>query len=375
MKICLLTSSYPTHPQNDLSGAFARHFAIELLKQDHQVTVITQQTTDYFLPDKNINVIRFPWKGKSQPASTFKLYSLKGLINTFSLIKNGTKALNNLLTNENFDIILALWTVPAGLWCFLSKRKKTPYAIWSLGSDIWVYGRNPLTKWLIKLIIKKSNFTFADGIGLCQEIKKISGKKCFFMPTTRTLPKPAKNKINFPKNKINFIFIGRYHKTKGPDILIKAISLLPKNISKKAFFHFFGTGEMKDQLKNDLIKLKIKNAKINSSINSQEVANLMKQADFIIIPSRFDSIPIVFSEALQSNLPMVVTNVGDTGNLVKKYNIGLVCEKENPQALTDIISKAVIKNKNIFLKNIKTVKQIFNNKISVENFIKKISKN
>lgn len=373
MKICILTSSYPSHPQNDLSGAFARHFAIELLKQNHQVTIITQQTTTNFVSDKNINVIRFLWTGKSQQASTIKPYSLKGLINTFSLIKNGTKALNNLLTNENFDIILALWTVPAGLWCLLSsKRKKTPYAIWSLGSDIWVYGRNPLTKWLIKLIIKKSNLIFADGIGLCQEIKKISGKKCFFMPTTRTLPKPIKSKINFSKDKINFIFIGRYHKTKGPDVLIKAISLLPKNISKKTFFHFFGTGEMKDQLKNDLTRFKIKNAKINNTINSQEVANFMEQADFLIIPSRFDSIPVVFSEALQSNLPMVVTDVGDTGNLVKKYNIGYVCEKENPKSLAKIISKATTVDKNIFKKNIHNISKIFDNQTSVKTFIQKI---
>jgi len=375
MKICILTSSYPSHPQNDLSGAFVRQFALELIKQSYKVTVLTQQKPGPTQDDKNINIIRFPWLGYNKQVSSLKIYKPLDLIITLSLIINGTKSLNKLLKNNSFDVVLALWTVPAGIWAYLAARKnKIPYIIWSLGSDIWTYGRNRYTQWLIKLIIKKSSLTFADGFGLCKEIKNITNKKCDFLPTTRTLPTPKKNKQIFPKNKVNFLFIGRYHSTKGPDILIDAISLLSKDIKEKTFFHFYGSGEMENYLKQKKIELKIKNLQINGNANSQEVSNLMYQADYLIIPSRFDSIPVVFSEAIQLNLPMIVTNVGDTGSLVKKYNIGLVCEKENPQALTDIISKALIKNKNIFLKNIKTVSKIFNNEKSVKKFIKKISK-
>lgn len=375
MKICILTSSYPTHPKNDLAGTFARNFAIELVNQKHNVTVLTQQvnnTENNF--DTNIELVRFSWLGEKKQASTLKIYNPKDLLAIFSLIINGTKILKQLLSKNDYDIILALWTVPAGLWAYLAtKKNKKPYIIWSLGSDIWTYGRSKYTSWIIKKIIKKSLLTFADGFELCKEIKKISGKNCDFLPTTRVLPKPYNIKYKFLKNKINFLFIGRYHKTKGPDILIKAISLLPKNIKKQSFFNFYGTGEMEDFLKQEIVKLNIKNVKINGSIDSQKVSNLMSQVDYLIIPSRFDSIPVVFSEALQSNLPIIATDTGDTGNLIKKFNIGLVCKKENPKDLSKTITKIIKIDRKKFLKNIKIATKIFNNKESVKTFIKKVN--
>ena len=98
MKICILTSSYPSHPQNDLSGAFVRQFALELIRQNHKVTLLTQQNPGPIQNDENINIIHFPWLGYNKQVSSLKIYKPLDLIITLSLMINGTKSLNKLLT-------------------------------------------------------------------------------------------------------------------------------------------------------------------------------------------------------------------------------------------------------------------------------------
>jgi len=61
--------------------------------------------------------------------------------------------------------------------------------------------------------------------------------------------------------------------------------------------------------------------------------DLYSRTDCVIIPSRSESIPVVLSEALQFNKPMIVTDVGDMGMLGRRYGIARVVEKENADAL------------------------------------------
>jgi len=47
----------------------------------------------------------------------------------------------------------------------------------------------------------------------------------------------------------------------------------------------------------------------------------MARCDCLVVPSRNESIPIVFSEALQAALPMLVTDVGDMGELARRHGL------------------------------------------------------
>ena len=55
------------------------------------------------------------------------------------------------------------------------------------------------------------------------------------------------------------------------------------------------------------------NTFVNSYLDGNKAFAYMSKSDFIVIPSRIESIPIVLSDALQSNKPIILTNVGDIG--------------------------------------------------------------
>ena len=55
---------------------------------------------------------------------------------------------------------------------------------------------------------------------------------------------------------------------------------------------------------------------------------MLRRARGLIIPSRIESVPLILSDGLQMELPIMVTDVGDMGVLVRRYAAGLVCRPE-----------------------------------------------
>ena len=84
----------------------------------------------------------------------------------------------------------------------------------------------------LKKIFNNAHNLFADGCQLALDVEKISKNKCRFLASSRVLPKPEAE-ITLDKNKTNFLFIGRYHKNKGADVLIEAIKLIPRELLKR----------------------------------------------------------------------------------------------------------------------------------------------
>ena len=377
MKVCILTSSYPTHSKSSgVTAGFARDLALELVNNGCEVIVITPQKAktigdEYKINDPKIKVIVFKWLFAQDDLSILRFSSLKDIARIVSINLVGQYQLFKVLMKEKIDFMLAMWAVPYGLWALIANVfTKVPYVVWCLGSDIWIYGRNNKTKWLIRTILRRARLAYADGEGLRVEVQNISGRDCRFLPTSRKLDTTDVNTENpFNNGKKNFVFIGRYHNSKGADVLVDAINLIPRAQQVDLNFELYGNGEDEQILKNKVKDYGLNNVCINGFAETKKVAGLMKHAHFIIIPSRFDSIPMTFSEALQCKTPMITSNVGDLGLLVEKYRIGFVFEKENAQQLADLILKASQQDKNKFNEGLDTALEIFDVKKAANKLI------
>jgi len=51
------------------------------------------------------------------------------------------------------------------------------------------------------------------------------------------------------------------------------------------------------------------------------VASYLSSCDCLVVPSRSESLPVVFAEAVQAGIPLLVTDVGDMGRLARKHNL------------------------------------------------------
>ena len=375
-KICIITSSFPINEKDSSNaGVFVKDFSSLLSLEGYDVSVLTPKKTNSTDDFESIKVHFFPWIGgesglsslnPKNPIHFFRLVSavFSGLVSTISFIKK-----------NQTDVCFAMWAVPSGIFALAAKIfLNKPYFVWALGSDIWNIQDYPLGNFILKKILKNSQKLFADGFKLAQSVEKISHKKCEFLASSRLLENINKQPeyTKFDPTKKNFMYLGRYHPNKGIDLLIEAIHILNSEYKKKTLFHIFGGGPLKNKIKHMVNKLDLKNfVFINDYLASDKVFSYMSKTDFVIIPSRIESIPLVLSDALQSNRPTITTNVGDMGTLVQKYKVGIIVEP-TAESIAEGIQTAVESEHKIesFREGMAEFRKLLDLKQSVKSFKK-----
>lgn len=375
MRFCIATSSYPSQTENSFAGVFARDFAKQLVQRGNEVSVFTQDTGNPPLQEDGIEVVTFPWPGRTTPLASLRPYHPLDLLNIFLILQRGKRQLLQHCLQKKVELVLALWTLPAGHWGMeVQKHLGVPLAVWSLGSDIWIYGRLPLFKLWVRKILNRCTYRFADGFSLAEEVSTLSGRSCSFLPTTRILPKRGLPKLSFDPNKIHYLFIGRYHKHKGPDLLLEAIHLIDVEILSTMQFHFFGAGPLERDLKRRVFEYGLKDhVTIQGPVDQSMMAALLQQCHSLIIPSRIESIPVVLSDALQLDCRLIVTDVGDMGSLVRSYRAGVVVNQGSPEKLKEAILEQLKKKEDKFQEGRRKLYTLFDLKESVGHFLKTVA--
>ncbi len=341
MTILIITSSYPALYRESFEGAFIEALAEALTLEGCRVHIVTQCTgASAYNDPPDVRVHRFPWLGAGRPLSGLTLSRDTGKI--FSYFWTGYDQLNRLAMTEPIDVTLCAWTLPSGLFGWhLKRRYGIPYLTWSLGSDIWKYAPHLVTRRLLGAIFDHALINYADGYDLIAQIKTISNAPISFLSSTRCLPPAKPRETTRVEGRTHFLFVGRYHPNKGPDILLEAIKLLTARTRENMFFHFFGSGDMHAQLQTEVHTQALTDCvKINGPLSAPDLSAELEIADYLIIPSRRDSIPVVLSDALQKECSLIVSRVGDMGRVVSEYSAGYIAISESPADLARVIELA-----------------------------------
>ncbi len=64
--------------------------------------------------------------------------------------------------------------------------------------------------------------------------------------------------------------------------------------------------------------------RIGGYLDKNEAASLIGWADYLLLPSRIESIPVIFSDAMQLGTPVVATPVGDLASLHERFEFGVL---------------------------------------------------
>lgn len=335
-KICIVTSSYPTE-EYPMSGAMIPYYAEAFQKKGLEVHVFFPDKNQHPLPAQGVRLHPFRI---GQPVSFVfahvnPLHPAQ-LIQAVRTVTGGREALLKYCLENKIDHCLACWAIPAGFWCsYVKQRAGIPFSVWSLGSDIHTWSHYPLIRQVIISVLKNADLLFADGMSLADEMRKLSGKKSEFLPTTTGLTKRMKpQKRILEKGKFRFLYSGRWEKVKGTDVLIRAIALFLKTHS--AEFHLLGSGGLHKKLTHDIMNHEgSTHVHIHGVVPRNKLEQLMSEADCLVIPSRNESIPYVLSEGAKKGLPLIVTDVGDMGKLLRSYpDAGIVVPAGSPEKLS-----------------------------------------
>ena len=313
------------------AGVFVWAVTEALAAQGHSVWVFT--------PDKgepmqgfSVPIETFQWAGDEKVLTRLSPRRPPELYRLGRLMLNGRWSLARLVRRVRAQTVLAMWAIPSGFWALGSG---VPFAVWALGSDIWGVGRYPLGKQIVQRVLQSAVHVFADGHNLIREISAMTGLHAEFLASARRLPVDSTPPASLPVGGPHFLFIGRWDRAKGPDVLLEAMALVRRRLPD-ARLHLFGGGEMGQWIHQRTSQPDLSGVvKLYGYANPSTATAYLKACDALVIPSRIESIPVIFSDALACSCPIVSTAVGDLGELISDTEVGMLCPPEDPQAMAD----------------------------------------
>ena len=353
MKILMLTWEYPPR----VVGGIARvvyDLSKTLLKDGHDVTVVTYREGDapYFEDDKGVKVYR---------VDNYMINPNNFIDWIMQLNFNLIAKANEIIAKEgNFDVIHAHdWLV-----AYAAKTLKNSYNIPIVATiHATESGRNSGihdetqryindTEWMLTYeaseVIVNSNF-------MKNELQRLFGlpyEKINVVPNgvNLNLFNGIERDYNFRRkyamdNEKIILFLGRLVYEKGVQHLIAAMPKILNGYHDSKLI-ICGKGGMLDELKAEAERLGIsQKVYFAGYMQGKDVQRMYKAADIAVFPSTYEPFGIVALEAMLSENPIVVSDVGGLNEIVQHKENGMKSYAGNPNSIADSILELLYDHK------------------------------
>ena len=331
LKLAVITNRYP-QDEADVASPFVHHFCRALVAHHVQLSVLAPAyPTDR--AERDPWVRRFHWTrsdrvfGQLSPVWPPDLFRI---VWGWSL---GLRATRRFLAEVRPDFALALWALPSGAWLARYARQLgLPYAVWCLGSDIQLWGRRPFVRSLVADVLGEAALVYADGYALAEETAELAGRACRFLPSLRPLRRAASAVDAQEPIRPYMLYYGRLSRDKGVDVLLDAAAqLLPAwNTGLVLCGPADASLDVPEQVASRGLESR---CTVLPTQRPELLAELIRGARAVVIPSRRDSIPLVLGESVQLGTPVLCSDLPDLCAVLSRYHVGDVFSAGQPAAL------------------------------------------
>ena len=152
------------------------------------------------------------------------------------------------------------------------------------------------------------------------------------LPDLPTNPLSLPSPIAVSSGRINLLFVGRFDRQKGLDILLEAFALAQKT-NPEIHLHVVGANV---QDSADVTAATLTGITFHSWVPADRIADFYRFADMVVMPSRWEGLPMVLIEALRAGTPILLSNASGMAKLIEDGHSGLVVRPE-PAALARTI--------------------------------------
>ncbi len=136
-------------------------------------------------------------------------------------------------------------------------------------------------------------------------------------------------------------YIGRMSQEKGILNLVKAIPLIQSQLSQVEFL-LVGDGPLFNQVKDELRGfISEGQVKIFRWITHHEIPGYLNEMKLLVLPSYYEGMPTIVSEAMACGTPVVAPPVGAIPDRIKDSETGFIMEDNSPQCIAENIIRAL----------------------------------
>jgi glycosyltransferase involved in cell wall biosynthesis len=346
----LVTTSFPISNDgseaagsfvSDLAEELARHFSVRVVAPG--ISSVREQWS------ADVEVFRYATLGR--PLSTLKPWHPAEMVEIMRVMREGMRATRDAVSAGGAAHILALWALPSGEWARrVGREHGIAYSVWMLGSDVWSLGRVPIVRGMLARVMREAMYSYADGYQLVDDARRIANVPVSFLPSTRRvgLSDPPLPHAQPP---YRLLFLGRWHPNKGVDLLLEALALLSEEDWRRVeSIEIHGGGPLESLVRERVASLNKagRPVELGGYLSKQQAEEAIARADWVLIPSRIESIPVVFSDAMKLGRPVIASPVGDLPRLLMSEACGVLVEGVSAATLCRGIRRALMESPRSF---------------------------
>jgi glycosyltransferase involved in cell wall biosynthesis len=143
---------------------------------------------------------------------------------------------------------------------------------------------------------------------------------------------------NIPAESRWLLFAGRLHPQKDPVLLLQAFAALN---DPNVHLIIAGDGELLPYLAADASAMKLQNrVSFLGPLGQSEVVKFQQTADFVVLTSAYEGLPMVVLEALACGTPILTTDCGETPHIIKAASGRVACHRTIP-AVRDLLQASL----------------------------------
>lgn len=171
----------------------------------------------------------------------------------------------------------------------------------------------------------------------------------------------------FSDKDIHLIFVGKLTERKNPYKVIEVQRLLEEK-GYTTYLQFIGTGNLESELQ-ETIKDDKNIELIGQVSDKQQLWNLYKNKDALVVPSFTETFGLVYAESLSTGTPVVFTRGQGFDGIFEEGEVGYSVNPDNTQEIAEAILKIKEDNKRMSKKGLEASK-LFNWKDIVSQYSK-----
>jgi glycosyltransferase involved in cell wall biosynthesis len=237
--------------------------------------------------------------------------------------------MKELIGKNRYDLVHAFFGVPGGFLALLSGK---PYVVSLRGSDVPFYSRKYVIfdflffRFLYKAIWGKAKYIIANSIGLRDlAYRTIKEFPIEVIPNGISLDSFKPSERN---KKFTVVSTSRLIERKGLNYLIDAFAQFAKE-KKDVALEMYGDGVLRKDLEDQVVQLGVTDKVIFfGDISNDKMKEVLGKGHVFVLPSFNEGMSNSLLEAMASALPVIVTDVGGTRELVDDDN-GFIIRKKN----------------------------------------------
>lgn len=342
-RIVLITTSFPrVLAGSESAGSFVEDFSAALSRHCELAVIAPGFSAEQEAGDGySIHRYAAPERALSQ----LRIWAPRDALAIWAVMRDAGAVAAKVVDTMKPDFVLALWALPSGYWARAAvRRADIPYGLWCLGSDIWSMGRIPVIRSVLRSVLRSASHVFADGYELGAQVNSLADVHCEFLASSRRLPVVDSSTPPRAAPPYRLLFIGRWHPNKGTDLMLDALALLDDaDWALIEDVRVYGGGPLEEKLRIQATALQAAGRPVHlfGYIDKKAAAQALHDADWLLIPSRIESIPVVFSDAMQARRPVVSMPVGDLPALVDKFHVGVLAEAVSATGFAAALKRAL----------------------------------